>query len=60
MQLAHEFYTNERHYYGHDCVLKHDVNQHLPAEALEDFLYWGTRELSSAHSPATRRTEVSA
>jgi hypothetical protein len=60
MQLAREFYNGEHQYYGHDRVLKHDVNQPLPAEALEDFLYWGTLEPSSARSLATRRTEVSA
>lgn len=41
MQLAHEFYTDERQFYGSDKVLKRNVNDDLPAEALEDFAYWG-------------------
>lgn len=60
MRFAHEFYTDERHHYGNDCVLKHDVKQPLPAETLEDFLYWGTREATSAPLLATCQTEVSA
>ncbi len=46
MQLAHEFYANKNHYYGSDCVLIHDVNSPLAAEALEDFIYWGAGEVS--------------
>ncbi|MBF7051770.1 glycosyltransferase [Halomonas sp. KAO] len=60
MRLAHEFYTDERDYYGHDRVLKHDVSQPLPAEALEDFLYWSAWEPNAAQTPATHRMEVSA
>ncbi|WP_368449330.1 glycosyltransferase [Cobetia amphilecti] len=60
MQLAHEFYADERHYYGSDRVLKHDVNAPLAAEALEDFLYWGAWEAPSAPSQANQRVEVSA
>lgn len=60
MQLAHEFYADERQYYGSDRVLKHDLNAPLAAEALEDFLYWGAGEAPSAQSQATQRVEVSA
>jgi hypothetical protein len=60
MEFAREFHTDERYYYGNDRVLKHDVNHYLTTEALEDFLYWGTRELGSAHSFNTHRHEVSA
>ena len=41
MQSAHEFYANERQFYGCDRVLKRSVNDTLAAEALEDFIYWG-------------------
>lgn len=60
MQLAHEFYADERQYYGSDRVLKHDVKAPLAAEALEDFIYWGAGEAPSAQSQATQRVEVSA
>lgn len=60
MQLAHEFYADERQYYGSDRVLKHDLNAPLAAEALEDFLYWGAGEAPSAQPQATQRVEVSA
>ncbi|ATH79324.1 hypothetical protein CLM76_17735 [Vreelandella venusta] len=59
MKLAREFYSAERRYYGHKRVLKHDVTELLPVEALEDFLYWGTHESSSDLSLASRRQEVS-
>jgi hypothetical protein len=59
MQLAREFYEDGRHYYGNYRVLHHDVTHPLPAEALEDFLYWGTWESSSDQSQAARRAEVS-
>lgn len=45
MKLAHEFYADENQYYGSDCVLWHDVNSPLAAEALEDFIYWGAGEV---------------
>jgi hypothetical protein len=60
MQLAHEFYADERQYYGSDRVLRHDVNTPLAAEALEDFLYWGAGDAPSAQPQATQRMEVSA
>lgn len=60
MQLAHEFYADERRYYGSDRVLKHDLNAPLAAEALEDFLYWGKGEATSTPPQAMQRVEVSA
>jgi len=60
MQLAHEFYADERQYYGTDRVLKHNVNDPLAAEALEDFLYWGAAETLAAQPQAVNRLEVSA
>ena len=58
MELAREFHTDERSYYGNDRVLKHDVKHHLTNEALEDFLYWGTTELDSVHLHDTLRKEL--
>lgn len=60
MQLAHEFYANEPHYYGSDRVLKHDLTAPLAAEALEDFLYWGAGEATSTPLQATQRVDVNA
>ena len=41
MRLAYEFYSDERQFYGSDKVLKRNVTDDLPTEALEDFIYWG-------------------
>lgn len=41
MQLAHDFYTDEHQFYGSDKILKRNVNDDLPVEELEDFIYWG-------------------
>lgn len=60
MQLAHEFYADERQYYGSDRVLKHNVNEPLDAEALEDFIYWGTTEKSAVQPQIVNQAEVSA
>lgn len=41
MKSGHAFYDDESQYYGSDKVLKCNVNESIPAEALEDFVYWG-------------------
>lgn len=41
MKLGKSFYDKESQYYGSDKVLKCNVNESIPAEALEDFIYWG-------------------
>ncbi|MGP5660959.1 CgeB family protein [Psychrobacter celer] len=41
MKLGHDFYNDEGQYYRNDKVLKCNVNDPIPAEALEDFTYWG-------------------
>jgi hypothetical protein len=41
MHLAREFYNDENKYYSSDIVLRCNVNDDLPATALEDFMYWG-------------------
>ena len=43
MKLGSAFYSEESQYYGGDKVLKCNVNEAIPAEALEDFTYWGER-----------------
>lgn len=58
MQLAHEFYTDERQYYGNDRVLKHSVNEPLAAEALEDFIYWGAAKKSAEQPQTVKQVEV--
>lgn len=41
MKLGHGFYNDEDQYYCNDKVFKCNVNDPIPAEALEDFTYWG-------------------
>lgn len=41
MKLGSTFYNKEIQYYGSDKVLKCNVNETIPAEALEDSIYWG-------------------
>ncbi|AIA76751.1 hypothetical protein FF32_18445 [Halomonas campaniensis] len=59
MQFAHKFYSDECTYYGNDRVLKHDVNNPLPAEALEDFIYWGVEKSSVIQSQTDNQKEAS-
>ncbi len=59
MRLAHEFYADERQYYGNDRVLKHNVNEPLAAEALEDFIYWGAGEEGSVQPKIANQEDVS-
>lgn len=59
MRFAHEFYSDECKYYGSDHVLKHDVNNPLSAEALEDFIYWGVEKSSVIQSQTTNQKEAS-
>ncbi|MFH7587456.1 glycosyltransferase [Oceanimonas smirnovii] len=58
MQLAHEFYTDERQYYSSDYILKHNVNEPLPNEALEDFIYWGKEEEAPIAQQIISKEEV--
>ena len=41
MKLGRAFYDDDNQYYGTEKVLKCNINDSLPAEALEDFIYWG-------------------
>ena len=43
MKLGSAFYSEEGQYYGGNKVLKRNVNEAVPAEALEDFTYWGEK-----------------
>lgn len=58
MQFAQGFYSDGRRYYGSDRVLKHSLKEPLAAEALEDFLYWGTGEKSAVKPQPAIQQEV--
>ncbi|SNT76889.1 Glycosyl transferases group 1 [Paracoccus seriniphilus] len=58
MKIARNFYADEKRYYGSDHVLKHDINQPLHAEALEDYLYWGPMEHGSYQLQVSEQIEV--
>ncbi len=60
MQIAREFYADERQYYGNDRVLRHNVNEPLHAEALEDFIYWGAGQGNLAQPQIINQAEVRA
>ncbi|QFT53808.1 glycosyltransferase [Microbulbifer sp. THAF38] len=41
MEFAQKFYKDDKQFYGGEKVLSYNLNEKLPAEALEDFIYWG-------------------